>query len=136
MRCDGTTPLGNPYVMGSEADRDAVCDAFELLFSDEVVGPWGESAFPAANGSVSDLGGCDEIVSQLGKTVGFEGEVGGWDPVSARRKLDRLHAMTADGPIAICCHCAPLRCHLDIVARYLMSRHEDCATCVGTMVVA
>ena len=33
VRVDRRSPLGNPYVMGSEEERDAVCDAYAALLT-------------------------------------------------------------------------------------------------------
>ena len=139
IRCDRATALGNPYVMGDEAQRDAVCDAFESLFHDNLVGLWG--VFVVGTGRyvptlLPTVGNFDSIVSLIGESAGFDGVVERWDPCAARRELTRLHDLMVQGRIEICCHCAPGRCHLDTVARYLTKWYESrFALCDGTHVV-
>ena len=94
IRCDRATALGNPYVMCEETQRDAVCDAFESLFHDNLVGLWG--VFVVGTGRyvptlLPTVGDFDSIVSLIGESAGFEGVVERWDPCAARRELTRLH---------------------------------------------
>ena len=32
FRCDRQSPVGNPYIMHSESERDKVCQEYEMLF--------------------------------------------------------------------------------------------------------
>jgi hypothetical protein len=46
FKCDRSTPLGNPFWMVDEEDRDIVCDNYDKLFWENLnpdVAPKGES---------------------------------------------------------------------------------------------
>jgi len=83
--CGRPTPLGNPFVMRSEQDRDLVCDQYEEWFNNKI-----EQKDQAVLNQLRGL-------FVLGKQRGH---------------------------LKIGCYCAPKRCHLDTVARFLRNYAE------------
>ena len=70
----GHSPLGNPYVVRREEEREAACDAYEELL---LLGPTVAAERPGR-------------VAEVGTMNGFFGEVRGWDGEAAQRELGRL----------------------------------------------
>jgi hypothetical protein len=97
VRVDRRSVLGNPYVMGSEEEREAACDSYEALLTA------GERVSAAA-------------VRMIGEHHGFHGEVRGWDGAAAARELERLRRIHATHPMRLDCHCRGRRCHADHLA--------------------
>ena len=100
------TPLGNPFKMGREGDRTAVCDAYSELVALGASGP-----------------DRDETLVNLGRKHGFHGAVVGWDGRAADARIDALAAEVRGGKrLRLDCHCAPRRCHAQAVAREVTAR--------------
>ena len=96
----GKSPLGNPYRMCREADREAVCSAYdELLYASLHEG--------ADSGRVREIGarhGCREAP-------------GKWNDRSAAREVARLRVLARGGQaLVLACHCRPRQCHADSIA--------------------
>ena len=100
MRVDRRySPLGNPYVVRREEEREAACDAYEELLLGPVV-----------------AAGDPERVREIGAMSGFFGETKRWDGDAARKELGRLAGIAASQPLRLDCHCNPRRCHAYTVA--------------------
>jgi len=102
IRVDRRTPLGNPYVMRDEADRDDVCDAYRQLLGESLRG---------------DVG--DQRVREIGIEHGFRGHVVSWNAREAAAEVGRLRRICACHDVRLDCHCAPMRCHAEEIARVL-----------------
>ena len=97
------SPLGNPYVVGDEEERDAACDAYESLLAEADVEPGEEGA---------------AAVAEIGEAAGFHGKIRrGWSSVRAHAEIARLRRIAGGAPLRLDCWCAPLRCHGEAVAR-------------------
>lgn len=96
----GHSPLGNPYVVRREEEREAACDAYEELL---LLGPTVAAERPGR-------------VAEVGTMNGFFGEVRGWDGEAAQRELGRLTKIATAQPLRLDCHCHPRRCHAHTVA--------------------
>ena len=60
----GHSPLGNPFVLGGEEDREAACEAYDLLLAEALELPsargvmgWSAAAIGAARGFTGEVGG-------------------------------------------------------------------------------
>ena len=85
VRVDRRSPLGNPYVMGSEEERDAVCDAYAALLT---AGETGEGQRLSA-----------AAARIIGEHYGFTGEVSEWDGRAAKEELERLRRIHSVHPL-------------------------------------
>ena len=110
--CRGHSALGNPFVMRSEADRDAVCEAFTQLLARTV-----------RSATAPDVW----TVRAIGRDAGFDGEVREWDGERARDEIQRLWRMAQEGPLQLDCHCAPLRCHGEVIAALVAALADTAA---------
>ena len=104
----GHSPLGNPYVMRGERDRDHVCNAYAVLLGRTVDG--------------EDLSA--EDVFAIGAEHDCVGEVRRWDCGAVRRELSRLARIAEIQPVRLDCHCHPARCHAQCVASALAEWRE------------
>ena len=105
----GGSALGNPYVLGRERDREAVCDAYELLLGVTLM-------------EADALRARDWDAARIGRACGFEGEVRSWDWDGARSAMADLRDVARGGPLRLDCHCAPRRCHAESVRARLVCR--------------
>ena len=107
MRVDrtGGSPLGNPYVMRGEREREAVCDAYARLMASTM----------RHGGRACDQG----WVRKVGELAGFWGEVREWDFAAAREETRALAQDARRWPMTLACHCAPKRCHAETVCHYI-----------------
>ncbi len=96
----GYSPLGNPFVVGREEEREAACDAYEELL---LLGP-------------VVVAGDSGRVREVGTMNGFFGEVRKWDGAAARAELGRLAGIATSQTLRLDCHCHPRRCHAGTVA--------------------
>ena len=78
--CARPSPLGNPFVLHGNMDREYTIDLYEKWFLKEV---------KECNA---------EILQEL-------------------KRLKKIHKEA--GELTLLCFCAPLRCHCDIIKRYL-----------------
>ena len=105
-----STPLGNPYVMRSEYDREAVCDAYHALLLETMGRPDGDAPSRAH-------------VVALGVWCGFRGEVCDWDFRGARKMMGWLRWLWHQhaGDLVLLCgpRCKGLRCHAESIADFL-----------------
>lgn len=101
VRVDRRSPLGNPFVMGSEGERDVVCDAYAALLTA------GARAGTAA-------------ARIVGEHYGFTGEVREWNGREAQEELERLRRIHAVHPLRLDCHCRGKRCHADHLCHLVM----------------
>ena len=87
MRVDrAQSPLGKPYVMRSEADREAVCSAYaDLLGRPTIVGEDMEMWHGSGGWWMH----------------GFDGEVRGWRATEARTELERLRRIAPVKPYTV-----------------------------------
>ena len=102
VRVDRPTPLGNPYVMRDEADRDDVCDAYRQLLGESLAGH-------VSMRRVSEIGACH----------GFLGAVRPWDSRGACEEMERLRRIREVHDMRLDCHCAPARCHAEEIIRLM-----------------
>lgn len=88
--------------MRDEADRDAVCDAYELLLS-RALGRYAADAELRA------------IARESGVRGGVVG--GGWDGAAVAAALERCADIALERPLRLDCGCEPLRCHAQSLAQ-------------------
>ena len=104
----GHSALGNPFVLGSEADRDAACAAYDLLLAEAL-----------------ELESAREVMgwsaAAIGAVRGFTGEVMGWDRAAAADEMWRLRLIAGRGALRLDCHCCPRRCHGESVRARLVA---------------
>ena len=98
--------LGNPFVMGGEATRDAVCDAYA------------EALGAASSGGATDV---REIARRHGVRV-HEAWVVRWGTM--RGAIEAIDAVVrcADCAVQLACHCDPRRCHAWEIAAHVCAR--------------
>ena len=104
----GHSALGNPLVLGSEADRDAACAAYDLLLAEAL-----------------ELESAREVMgwsaAAIGAVRGFTGEVMGWDRAAAADEMRRLRLIAGCGALRLDCHFCPRRCHGESVRARLVA---------------
>ena len=103
------SPLGNPFVLGGEIDRDPACNAYELLLEATL-----------GVGRARTVEGWTP--SAIGAACGFRGEVRGWDWDAALDEMRRLRLLAGRGSLRLDCHCWPKRCHGESVRKHVMGR--------------
>ena len=104
----GHSPLGNPFVLGGEEDREAACEAYDLLLAEAL-------ELPSARGVMG------WSAAAIGAARGFTGVVGGWDREAAADEMWRLRLLSRRGGLRLDCHCCPRRCHAESVRARLMA---------------
>ena len=96
FRCDRQSPVGNPYFMHNEGERDLVCEKYFKLF-DQIM----------HDGSLADNA----------KARGM------WATVKQFR--DYIHRIeqhyAAHGTVALACWCSPKRCHCETIRDWLIN---------------
>lgn len=105
------SPLGNPFVMKDESERDKVCEAFRVYL-------WELHKQREAKDDRSPRTIAETIAIQFGVNLSpnFHPTTEQiWNSInyllSARGRLEKLG-----------CHCTPKRCHGDTIAKYLKFR--------------
>jgi len=91
FRVDRKTPLGNPFYLKEEADRDKVCDAYEEWFNNSVL--VGGKSIP--EGHLNDF------------------------LLKAYNYLQEILKVARTEHVVLLCHCGPKRCHADTIARWI-----------------
>ena len=94
IRVDRTSPLGNPYMMHKEEDRDKVCDKYDYMF-------WRKikeyirfiNYFGAGNVNKDDL---------------FINE------------LKYIYYTALNNDVTLLCWCSPLRCHARTIRKFII----------------
>ena len=104
----GHSPLENPFVLGREEDREAACEAYDLLLAEAL-------ELPSARWVMG------WSAAAIGAARGFTGEVGGWDREAAADEMWRLRLLSRRGGLRLDCHCCPRRCHAESVRARLMA---------------
>lgn len=105
IRCDRISVLGNPFEMGNERQRDAVCDAFDE-YLEEVLKT-------------------SESVEIITNKIAQKYKVGiarAWKvptKVQIKEELAMLQIKLAQGPLTLLCWCNPKRCHVNSIAKIL-----------------
>ena len=96
FRCDRKSPVGNPYTMHNESERDKVCEQYESLFDqtmhdntldDNTVGPL--------------------FNSNVGKFRAYIQEI--------------VNFHNQHGHVTLACWCAPKRCHCETIKRWILN---------------
>ena len=96
FRCDRKSPVGNPYTMHNESERDEVCEQYESLFDqtmhdntldDNTVGPLFNS----------NVGKFRAYIQQI---VNFHNQ---------------------HGHVTLACWCAPKRCHCETIKQWVLN---------------
>lgn len=108
IRIDRDTPVGNPFYLRVEADREAVCDAYEEYFIQVMQ----ISRLDVVNMSSSLV---RAIAIQLAKQYDL-GISWTWQAPTACKFVDYLDAITKDS--LVLCWCKPKRCHGHTIIKY------------------
>lgn len=107
IRCDRISVLGNPFELATERQRDAVCDAFQE-YLDEVLKT-------------------TESVEKIANKIAQKYKVGiakAWKVptrIQIKEELAMLQIKLAQGPLTLLCWCNPKRCHVNKIAKILLS---------------
>ena len=108
VRVDRGTALGNPYMMGCEADREPVCAAYDLLM-----------ACTMGHGPVRSPHSGRTLVT-IGRMCGFYGTIAPWGFNAVRARMGELRQAAWSGrPLCLQCHCYPRQCHAETIFRWL-----------------
>lgn len=101
-RCDRATPLGNPFEMKTEADRDPVCDAFQEYHDGILAGRSPENSAESAKISWS---------VPISKRFKFPTREEYLNALAGIKKGDRLLCWCASKRNPKRCHCQTLVSH-------------------------
>lgn len=112
IRCDRASPLGNPFHLCTESQRDAVIEGYRRYL-------WrvtqGEEPIAAATAIASEMG-----LTLSGNLV-----------YPTRQRLQAAiieieKQWQRDGKVTLLCWCKPAACHCDVIKNYLewRSNHE------------
>ena len=95
FRCDRQSPVGNPYFMHNEGERDLVCKKYEMLF-DQTMHDWSLDPDTIVPGTRSTT------VQQF------------------RDYVDNIVAYHhVHGSVTLGCWCSPKRCHCETIKRWI-----------------
>lgn len=104
LKCDRTSPLGNPFSMQGEWARDGVCDAYAKYFDAVVT----EGISP------------DQALAKVNSEYGFLIPRGFMIP--SRETF--MEALSKIGEhTTLLCWCAPKRCHCDTIAEFVNQKN-------------
>ena len=96
FRCDRMSPVGNPFIMRSEADRDTVCDNYETLFDQTMH---------------------DTTLDDNEKAFGMTGTV-----KEFRTYINRIvEHHRQHGSVTLGCWCSPKRCHCETIRQWILN---------------
>ena len=96
FRCDRQSPVGNPYIMNNESERDLVCADYIELF-DQIMH--------------------DDLLADNAKARGMTGTV--------KEFRDYIHRIeqhyATHGTVTLACWCSPKRCHCETIREWLIN---------------
>ena len=96
FRCDRKSPVGNPYIMHNESERDLVCEEYLKLFDQTMT-----------DTSLDD----DDRAESMWATV--------------KEFRDYIHRIEQHykqhGTVTLACWCAPKRCHCETIKRWILN---------------
>ena len=96
FRCDRRSPVGNPYIMDNESERDLVCEEYWELFSQIMT---------------------DTSLNDNDKAQGM------WATVKEFR--DYIHRIeqhyATHGTVTLACWCSPKQCHCETIREWLIN---------------
>lgn len=95
FRCDRKSPIGNPYVMNDESERDKVCEEYEMLF-DQTMNDWSLDPNTVVPGTRSTT--VQQFRNYIDNIVGYH----------------RIH-----GHVTLACWCVPKKCHCETIKRWI-----------------
>lgn len=108
IRCDRATPVGNPFEMRGEAERDLVIKGFrKYLYL--VAMTWEDPEFAA-----------NKVAQQLGLKISKT-----WKPPQQEVVASELSKIQEQEDAVLLCWCAPKPCHCDIIINYLNYLKEE-----------
>lgn len=108
IKCDRTSPLGNPFEMRSESERDAVVKAFRHYLW--LVACCWEDPLTAATAiaEATDIEGKKKL--EIAST---------WNPPQQNELSDALTELENKPGATLLCWCHPKPCHCDVIVRFL-----------------
>ena len=96
FRCDRQSPVGNPYIMNNESERDLVCADYIELF-DQIMH--------------------DDLLADNAKARGMTGTV--------KEFRDYIHRIeqhyATHGTVTLACWCSPKQCHCETIREWLIN---------------
>ena len=96
FRCDRQSPVGNPYFMHNESERDLVCTKYFKLF-DQIMH--------------------DDSLTDNAKARGMTGTV--------KEFRDYIHCIeqhyATHGTVTLACWCSPKQCHCETIRDWLIN---------------
>ena len=96
FRCDRQSPVGNPYFMHNEGERDLVCEKYFKLF-DQIMH--------------------DDSLADNAKARGMTSTV--------KEFRDYIHCIeqhyATHGTVTLACWCSPKRCHCETIREWLIN---------------
>ena len=96
FRCDRQSPVGNPYTMCNEADRDLVCEEYLALF-DQTMHDMSLDDNDKACGMTSTV---KEFRAYINRIVEYH----------------KQH-----GSVTLACWCSPKRCHCETIRQWILN---------------
>ena len=96
FRCDRQSPVGNPYFMHNESERDLVCEKYWQLFDPIMT---------------------DTYLNDDDKVQGM------WATVKEFRDyINRIVTFHAEhGHVTLACWCSPKRCHCETIKKWILN---------------
>ena len=96
FRCDRKSPVGNPYTMHNESERDEVCEQYVMLFDQTMT-----------DTTLND----DDIGPLINSNVGkFRAYI---------QQIINFH--NQHGHVTLACWCAPKRCHCETIKQWILN---------------
>ena len=96
FRCDRQSPVGNPYFMHNESERDLVCEKYLKLF-DQIMH--------------------DDSLADNAKVRGMTSTV--------KEFRDYIHRIeqhyATHGTVTLACWCSPKRCHCETIREWVLN---------------
>jgi hypothetical protein len=96
FRCDGVSPVGNPFIMHHESARDEVCEQYERLFDQTM-----------HDSTLNDLDVGPLINSNVGKFRAYIQEI--------------VNFHKQHGHVTLACGCAPKKCHCETIRQWILN---------------
>ena len=96
FRCDGMSPVSNPFIVHNESERDEVCEQYTMLFDQTI-----------HDDTLDDT----TVVPLTNITVGkFRAYI---------QEIVDFHKQ--HGLVALACCCAPKRCHCETIKQWVLN---------------